>query len=435
MSGRYVRQSSFRHVFGTPAKPEGQFTGVNPACNGDGDFICANDKFLAYASAGGGGPVVVLPLNKPGRLGAKLPTVSVHKAAVLDHQFHPFIPTMLATAAEDGYVKVSSIPEDGLTENVEKALVTLEGHSKKVAIIKFHPTANNILASASYDTLFKVWDIEAQAEALNFEDHTDVILSFDWNADGSQVATTSKDKKIRVFDPRDAKSVVSAEGFAGTKRASVVWASNQEKLLGVGFSKTSVRQYGVWDPRNLSTPLGITDLDQSAGVIIPFYDPDNSILYLAGKGDASIRYFELVKEKPYLHFLSEFRDTKSQQGVAWLPKRACDTTKCEIAICLRLMKDAIVPISFQVPRKSDLFQKDLFPDAYAGVPSLEAKEYLGGDNKAPVVKSMKPGAASAETHTVKAFTAKTSPHELQAENDKLKARVAELEAELAKLQG
>jgi len=216
----------------------------------------------------------------------------------------------------------------------------------------------------------------------------------------------------------------------------VVWASNQEKLLGVGFSKTSVRQYGVWDPRNLSTALGITDLDQSAGVIIPFYDPDNSILYLAGKGDASIRYFELVKEKPYLHFLSEFRDTKSQQGVAWLPKRACDTTKCEIAICLRLMKDAIVPISFQVPRKSDLFQKDLFPDAYAGVPSSEAKEYLGGDNKAPVVKSMKPGAATAETHTtVKAFTAKVSPGELQAENDKLKARVAELEAELAKLKG
>jgi len=134
-----------------------------------------------------------------------------------------------------------------------------------------------------------------------------------------------------------------------------------------------VRQYGVWDPKNLSTPLNITDLDQSAGVVIPFYDPDNSVLYLSGKGDASIRYFELVKEKPYLHVLSEFRDTNSQQGVTWLPKRACDTTKCEIAHCLRLMKDSIVPISFQVPRKSDLFQKDLFPDTYAGVPSLEAK--------------------------------------------------------------
>jgi len=206
-----------------------------------------------------------------------------------------------------------------------------------------------------------------------------------------------------------------------------------EKLLGVGFSKTSVRQYGVWDPKKLDTPLNITDLDQSAGVIIPFYDPDNSILYIAGKGDASIRYFELVKEKPYLHALSEFRDTNSQQGVTWLPKRACDTTKCEIAHCLRLMKDAIVPISFQVPRKSDLFQKDLFPDTYAGVPSMEAKEYLSGDNQPPKLKSMKPGSTTTETVVVKTFSAKKSPQELETENEKLKARIAELEAEIAKL--
>jgi len=435
MSGRYVRQSSFRHVFGTPAKPGGQFSGVHPACNGDGEFIAANEKYMAFASAGGGGPVVVLPLNKPGRLGAKQPTISVHKGAVLDHQFHPFISNLLATSSEDGYVKVTQFPEEGLgEENIEKAAVTLEGHGKKVAIIRFHPTANNILASGGHDSLFKVWDIEAQAEAINFEDHTDIILSFDWNADGSQVATTSKDKKIRIYDPRDAKAVASVEGFAGTKKASVLWASNQEKLLGVGFSKNSTRQYGIWDPKKLDTPLTLVDLDQSAGVFIPFYDPDNSILYLAGKGDASIRYFELVKEKPYLHVLSEFRDTSSQQGIAWLPKRACDTTKCEIAVCMRLMKEAVVPISFQVPRKSDLFQKDLFPDAYAGVPSLEAKEWLAGENRAPKLKSMKPGAATAESDgpKVAAFTAKKSAAELQEEVDRLTKRVAELEAELAK---
>jgi len=213
----------------------------------------------------------------------------------------------------------------------------------------------------------------------------------------------------------------------------VLWASNQEKLLGVGFSKTSVRQYGVWDPKKLDVPLALADLDQSAGVVIPFYDNDNSILYLSGKGDASIRYFELVKEKPYLHALSEFRDTKSQQGVTWLPKRACDTTKCEIAVCLRLMKDGIVPISFQVPRKSDLFQKDLFPDAYAGVPSMEAKEYLSGENRAPKLKSMKPGASGPETVAAKSFSAKKSPQDLESENEKLRAKVVQLEAELARL--
>jgi len=262
-------------------------------------------------------------------------------------------------------------------------------------------------------------------------------LSVDWNHDGSQIATTAKDKKIRVFDPRDSKAAMVGEGFQGTKKSSVVWASNHEKLIGVGFSKTSGRQFGVWDPKKIDTPLIITDLDQSAGVLIPFYDPDNSILYLAGKGDASIRYFELVTDKPYLHFLSEFRDTQSQQGVAWIPKRALDTTKCEIAQCLRLMKEAIVPISFQVPRKSDLFQKDLFPDAYAGVPSLEAKEWLSGENKAPKTRSMKPGEAAktGEPAKVQAFVAKKSPQELQEENERLLKRIAELEAEIAQAKG
>jgi len=309
----------------------------------------------------------------------------------------------------------------------------LEGHSKKVAIIRFNPTANNILASAAHDSFVKIWDIEAQSEAQHIEEHKDIIFSLDWNADGSQLATSGRDKLIRVFDPRDAKAVITGEGFQGAKKSSVVWASNQEKLLGVGFGKSANRQYGVWDPKKLDTPLALADLDQSAGVLIPFYDPDNSILYLAGRGDASIRYFELVKEKPYLHFLSEFRDTQSQQGVAWIPKRALDTTKCEIAQCLRLMKEAIVPISFQVPRKSDLFQKDLFPDAYAGIPSLEAKEWLGGENKPPKTRSMKPGAATETEETAKThFAAKKSPAELQEEVDRLTKRVAELEAELEK---
>ena len=33
--------------------------------------------------------------------------------------------------------------------------------------------------------------------------HPDTIYSFDWNYDGSLIATTCKDKKIRVINPRN----------------------------------------------------------------------------------------------------------------------------------------------------------------------------------------------------------------------------------------
>ncbi len=40
----------------------------------------------------------------------------------------------------------------------------------------------------------KVWDIQQQRECFNIADHTDVIHSFEWNENGSLVASTSKDK-------------------------------------------------------------------------------------------------------------------------------------------------------------------------------------------------------------------------------------------------
>lgn len=47
-----------------------------------------------------------------------------------------------------------------------------------------------------------VWDV-GKGEALNVIDcHPDVIYSMSFNRDGSRMATTCKDKKLRIIDPR-----------------------------------------------------------------------------------------------------------------------------------------------------------------------------------------------------------------------------------------
>jgi coronin-1B/1C/6 len=437
MASRFagVRQSSYRHVYGQPAKPEGQFTGftsIKPACNGDSNYIAANTKFFAMPVTGGGGPVLIHRLDKPQRFGAKFNVIAVHKAAVLDVAFNPFVNHLLATAGDEGLVKVSKFPEEGLTEDVNDALVTLEGHSKKVVLVQWNPVANNILATISADNTARVWDIEAQAQVLQWENAAeDVLMHVEWNHNGSLAVTTSKDKKIRLWDPRDQKTAQTFAGFTGTKKSSVLFADNHGLLIGLGGNARATRQYAVWDPKNLEKPLHISDIDQAAGVFVAHYDPDNSILYGAGKGDGTIKYWEIVKEAPYVHALSEFRDNTSHQGACFLPKRACDVTKCEIAVALRLMKESVVPVSFQVPRKSDLFQKDLFPDAYAGIPTLDAKEWLDGKNAEPKTQSMKPGAAVEQHRPEVALKVKKSPAELEAEVERLTARVKELEAQLA----
>jgi coronin-1B/1C/6 len=437
-AGRYVRSSSYRHVFGTPAKEP--FLGLIPACSGEGNFVAANTKFFAVPIAGGGGPVVVHPLTKPGRFGAKVPQLAVHKYAVSDLQFHPFIETLIATGDEGAAIRVSKIPDGGLTEDVTESLVSLEGHSKKITLLNFNPVANNILGSVSPDGTARVWDIEAQSEVLNWELPETNPLSLEWNRNGSLLAIHGKDQKFRVYDPRDSKAAQTATGFSGNKKSTILFADNLGLYVGLGGNSRAQRQYGVWDPKKLDAPLEIVDIDSSAGTFVAFYDQDNSILWAAGKGDASIRYFEVVastpQEKKHIHALSEFRDSSSQQGGCFLPKRACDVTKCEIAVFLRIVKEksAVIPVSFQVPRKSDLFQKDLYPDAYAGVAALEAKEWIAGQNADPKTKSMNPKEKGGDQQAAAAFhvQAKKSYAELEDEVVKLTARVKELEAQLAK---
>lgn len=47
-----------------------------------------------------------------------------------------------------------------------------------------------------------LWDV-GKGDALNvIECHPDVIYSMSFNKDGSRIATTCKDKKLRVIDPR-----------------------------------------------------------------------------------------------------------------------------------------------------------------------------------------------------------------------------------------
>ena len=99
-------------------------------------------------------------------------------------------------------------PDGGITENVTEALTDLIGHSKKVGIIQWHPSADNVLASAGFDLNVIVWDVGKACPVHVISCHDDVINSLCWNFDGSLLATSSKDKKARVIDPRKTEDQV-----------------------------------------------------------------------------------------------------------------------------------------------------------------------------------------------------------------------------------
>jgi len=159
--------------------------------------------------------------------------------------------------------------------------------------------------------------------------------------------------------------------------------------------------------------------------------------FLAGKGDGNIRYYELVDEKPYLHYLSEFKSNTPARGMAMMPKRGVDVSGVEIVRLCKLGVKTLEPIGFTVPRKSDLFQDDLFPPAFSGESALTAEQWLGGQDAEQPRISLQGGFAKREravdfNPVVQEAKKELSEKELRDEHEKLTKRVAYLEAELVK---
>lgn len=232
-------------------------------------------------------------------------------------------------------------------------VLRIDASARKVGQVLFNPSAANVLASASADHTIKLWDInntDSGAAAI-LTGHTDGIQSIAWSPDGSLLATTARDRKIRMFDPRlpaSSSCVLEKESHGGIKGARVCWLGSTGRLVTTGFSKMSDRQVSLYDASTLDK-LTTLDLDQSAGVIMPFYS-DNGILFLAGKGDGNIRYFEVTPEDE-LFSLSEHASNVAQRGMCFLPRRALSISDCEIARAYKVYTTGVEPIAFIVPRR------------------------------------------------------------------------------------
>ncbi|CAG8472219.1 6020_t:CDS:2 [Acaulospora colombiana] len=319
-----------------------------------------------------------------------------------------------------------NVPEElGEPESPDiEPTVKLSGHGRKVGHVLFHPVADNVLASSSADLTIKLWDIEKGQEKLELSGFLDFIQSMSWSYNGSLLATTCRDKKLRIFDVRSSKIVQEATSHQGVKGSRIAWLGNTDRLVTTGFSKMSDRQIFLWDTTNLDKPIKSLLLDTSSGVVMPFYDDDTKIL------DGNIRYYEFENDE--LFFLSEYKSSEPQRGMSFMPKRGVNVNECEIARAYKVSNNSVEPISFVVPRKSEAFQADLFPPTLSDVPALTADEFFGGKNANPntislengfQVKEKKEFVSSAPKEEEKEY--QDAYHQLRQENDDLRNQLAQ----------
>ncbi|XP_056121121.1 coronin-2A isoform X1 [Rhinichthys klamathensis goyatoka] len=393
------RSSKYRHVFGKPATKENCYDGVPITRSVHDNHLCAaNPHFIAVITeCAGGGSFLVLSIHHTGKVDPHHPKVSGHRGNVLDIKWNPFDDFCIASCSEDATVKIWDIPEHGVLKNITVPWKELQGHSRRVGLIEWHPTANNIIFSTGYDYQVMMWRLDVPEQVIknpvrSISVHSDVVLSMSFNTDGSRLATSCKDKKIRVIDPRT--GTLLQETNCKLHRASkVLFLGNLKMLLSTGNSRWNHRQIVLWDQEDLSQPSYSEDLDGSSGVLFPFYDPDTHMLYIAGKGDGNIRYYEISPEKPYVHYLTEYRSLLPQKGMGVMPKRGLDVCSCEVFRFYKLVtiKSLIEPLSMIVPRRSESYQEDIYPMTAGNKPAMTADEWISGLDKGPLMMSLRPG--------------------------------------------
>jgi len=271
--------------------------------------------------------------------------------------------------------------------------------------------------------------------------HESPITDFSWSRNGALCGTGSKDKCVRIFDPRQEGEdvIVIDKGcgmHVGPKPIKLVF-DKLGRVITFGMGSNS-REAKVWDLRNPTKAISKIRLDKGSGTFLPWYDEALNLIFLGEKGSPSVKVLEMIEEAPYYYHCctikADMGSGGSPKGMCVCPKIACDVMASEVARMMFIGRDNVVPAFCVVPRRSKQFQDDLFPEDRIGVAGQEAENYFGGNNADPVLGSMDPKKRAANGGTG-GFKKAKSRAEVESELATSQARIRLLEAEIASMRG
>lgn len=225
----------------------------------------------------------------------------------------------------------------------------------KIHLLEFHPTSKDVLLTTSDDLgnpTIRIWNLKTKKDEITLDGiHKDVIFSCAWSPDGTQIATTTKEKKIRVLDAKTGHVISEGPSHNSIRPSRLLWLSQESGLLiSVGFGLGSAREVLLLQKDNLAKPVTKNMIDVSPSVMSAHFDSDCQILFVAGRGDRTIHTFHVEADTLKLVPLAKIESASLQQGFAFLSKRACNVKDIEIDKFYRLTPTNIEVVGVRVPR-------------------------------------------------------------------------------------
>ncbi|MDX1990745.1 MAG: TIR domain-containing protein [bacterium] len=154
----------------------------------------------------------------------------------------PDKPLYLVTASQDSTIRLWEVDRQNLRTMTRVRPSFLIGHTSWVNTVTFSPNGA-LLASTSKDKTIRLWDMASMREVAMLVGHTEEVNSVAFSPDGKLVASTSKDKTIRLWELASQRELGVIQGH--TSWANTVAFSPDGSLLVTASGDGTIKLWGV----------------------------------------------------------------------------------------------------------------------------------------------------------------------------------------------
>lgn len=357
------------------------------------DFACAlnrhikaNSQYFALAwQAGGGSALRIVHLNSElGRCPDQPRCARGLKQQTNAFDLSQLNPRLLAAGAE-GSVALYLLPDisDTRLDILPTSTLPVAG---KVTVCMFSPHVEDLLCTASFHPdsgpCLQFWDVSNSECVCSINDlhGKKAIDDAAFSPRSSLLATTGKDRFCTILNPLSADPVISRfEAKENTRDCQVLWVDH-EHVLTIGLATGSMQSVSLWHVASQPNCLFTLPLGVSPQLPMPFYDPDSNVLIMCSPGSPKVQIFRvIVSPEPAIQALSSFVSPTDFMAQGFLHKTAVNVAEVEILHSLKLSRNKVVSVSWQVPRaRKEFFQDDLYVPTLPLAPIMNAQEWRRG---------------------------------------------------------
>ncbi len=143
----------------------------------------------------------------------------------------------------------------------------LTGHPDVVRSLALSPDGTILAAGGGVPGaggLIQLWDVMTGTLKKTLTGHTDCIYGLAWRPDGKQIATSSYDKTVKLWDPGKDQPIADLKEHSEAVYAAVY--STSGKFLATGGADKSIRVWDAQTGKRLYTLAGHTEMITSLAI-------------------------------------------------------------------------------------------------------------------------------------------------------------------------